>query len=199
MQKVQGIILRSVDYGERDKILSLALSDGSVISASAKGVRSAKAKLKAYVGLLTFGEFILTDGRAGYIVSSADPIDSFYNCWNDAEKAQAAVFCCSVYQKAFRNGGEPTDFLNLVKALKEINYGETLAKGVALSFLYRVSVSLGVEVVPESEYFNRIFAQLDSADVEEVETLDLTEGEADDAIGLILSLFKSDLGITVNI
>ena len=197
MKKVQGIILRSVDYGERDKILTVALSDGSILAASAKNVRSSKAKLKAYISILTFGEFILTDGKAGYIISSADPIDAFYNCWSDGDKAQAAVFCCGIYQQAFKNGGEPSDFLNLVKTLKEINYGNAIGRAVALCFLIRVSVSLGVEIVSGNEYLSGIFAQLENAEVEEVETLDLSESEITDAVNYILKLFKNELGIII--
>ena len=76
--KVKGLVIRQVNFGDYDKMLTLLTADLGKISVSAKGVRSMKSKNRAASELLCFGEFVLSPPKGDvYSLSSAECIESF--------------------------------------------------------------------------------------------------------------------------
>ena len=57
-------MIRAVDYGENDKILTLLSAERGKISAGIKGVKKAGAKLKFAAQPFCLAEYVLT-GRGG--------------------------------------------------------------------------------------------------------------------------------------
>jgi len=189
---MRGIVLKSADKGERDKLLTVALANGAIVYVTAKGARAQNAKMRAQTVFLSFASFSLSESKAGYILSSAEPIDAFYNCWTDEKRNKAAVLCVELYRQGFKAGGETADFLQLCYALKEINYGEVSPLAPALLFFYKTANSLGIE--PPTE----ISALLEFLSYEETAALDLSEDQIASAINKFLVLFKEELGIYIN-
>lgn len=141
---VTGLIIRSSDYGDSDKLVTIATAEGR-ITARAKGVRRAGSKLKGFVGVLNFGEFGLTEGKAGYILSGASVDESFLNCWTDANRYAAAMLCLEIYEKCSREG-DGVSFVSLLKALEEVNYGSFYPPAAALRFGVCAAAESGIDV-----------------------------------------------------
>lgn len=77
--KVKGIVIRQVNYGDYDKMLTVLTEPLGKISVSARGVRSIKSKNRAATELLCYSEFVLTGPRGEvYNLSQAECIESFY-------------------------------------------------------------------------------------------------------------------------
>ena len=57
---VNGLMLKSADYKENDKILTLLTAEKGKITAGIKGVRKAKAKLKFAAQPFCFAEYVLS-------------------------------------------------------------------------------------------------------------------------------------------
>lgn len=196
---INGLIIRSVDYGDKDKILTIAAPDG-IYTAKAKGVRTAKSKLKGYVGVLNFGEFSLAEGKGGYTLSGADVTESFYSCWTDADKYAAAMICLEIYEKCSRQGA-PSDLIELLKGLKNINYGEFYPFAEALRYGVVTAAESGVDVTEKvfPDKICGIFSSLlkcDSAD--EV----LTEYTREDVKLFLKHLYRgfySELGVKITV
>lgn len=90
--KLKAIVLRSVKYGEQDKMLSLLSEQGTLYSAAAKGAQSAKSRFKLSSQLFCASEFVLSVSRAGYYVQSADIIERFPDLCESLLKNAAACY-----------------------------------------------------------------------------------------------------------
>ncbi len=166
---VTALVIRGTDYGEKDKIITLATADG-IITAIAKGVRSPKSKLKGFAGILNFGEFGLSEGKNGYILNGASVTESFQACWTDTERYASAMLCLEVYEKSAK-GGESLSLANLLRALGEINYGEFYPPATALRYGVKSAADMGLDVTEGvfPDDVSRIFTTLlDDADTEEL-------------------------------
>lgn len=200
MNNFLGIVLRSIDYKEKDKLLTIATQEG-IITVLAKSVRSQTSKLKAFTGVLTFGEFSVQEGKTGKILTQVECHESFYNCWTDQQKYTSALLCLEAYEKCF-GSEEDADkpFVLLLKALKEINYNTTLPAASVLWFLLKVSSLMGIDYSQIEDFDKKAmyFLQaMDKLDCSEIDSLELSHGMVADALKYFYMLFDSDYGIKI--
>lgn len=81
--KADALLLRSVDYGENDKIVTLFTAERGKISASMKGVRKAGAKLNFASQPFCFAEYVLAERGGRYTVTAASLHDGFFSLRED--------------------------------------------------------------------------------------------------------------------
>ncbi len=84
--KTKGIVVRQVNTGESDKILTVFSKDLGKISCSAKGARRPRSSYIAATQLLCYSDFVLFKGRDMYLINSCDVIETFYDIRNDVVK-----------------------------------------------------------------------------------------------------------------
>lgn len=135
-EKVDGIVLCGVNYGENDKILSIFTLEYGVVSAKIKGVKKAGAKLKFAAEPFCFAEFTFSRRGDFRTVTGASLIDSFYPVRENLEK----FFCGGTileFVKRFEkeNIVSPETFSLSVEALKRLAYGDDEPKSVLCGFL----------------------------------------------------------------
>jgi DNA repair protein RecO (recombination protein O) len=78
LYKSRGIVLRSIRYGEADRILDLYTLDGGLVSAIAKGIRRTKSRFGARLEPLSCVEFVAYGGRNLDTVTQAETLRSFH-------------------------------------------------------------------------------------------------------------------------
>jgi len=61
--KSKGIVLRSIRYGEADRIMDLYTQDTGLVSAIAKGIRRTKSRFGGRLEPLTCVDFMAYEGR----------------------------------------------------------------------------------------------------------------------------------------
>ena len=84
--KVNAITLHTVDYKDSDKIITFFTLEKGKISAAARGVRKANAKLKGITEPFCFAELVLAERFGRNTVTEADVYDSFYPIRTDIVK-----------------------------------------------------------------------------------------------------------------
>jgi len=89
--KTSGIVIKEVNTGEADRIITIFSKNKGKISALAKGARRPKSHLVAGTQLLCYSEFVLFKGKDMYTVNSCDVIESFYDIRNDLERLTYAA------------------------------------------------------------------------------------------------------------
>lgn len=89
--KTKGIILKEVNVGEADKILTIFSKSKGKISGSAKGARRPKSRLIAGTQLFCYSEFVLFKGKDMYSINSCDVIEPFYEIREDLVKLTYAA------------------------------------------------------------------------------------------------------------
>ena len=124
-EKVEGIVISSISYGESDKILNIFTPDKGVISARIKGVKKSGAKLSFAKEPFCFAEFVFSVKGTFRTVIGASLIDSFYPLrenFNRLYSASVVLEFIKRFQK--ENILSPELFLLTLTSLKKIAYEE---------------------------------------------------------------------------
>ncbi len=134
-EKMSGIVLGGISFGENDKILKIFTLEQGVVSAKIKGVKKAGAKLKFASEPFCFAEFIFSKRGDMRTVIGASLIESFYPVREDISKYFCAGAIVEFIKKFYREDiVSPETFFEVVAALKSIAYGDTGAKAALVNF-----------------------------------------------------------------
>ncbi len=144
--KVNAFVIKSIDYKESDKLLTLYSLESGKITASIKGVKKSGAKLKFASEPFCFAEYILAVKNGRYTVINASYIDSFYNLRLNLKK----YYACSVIGEILNLFAEPdvsdkTLFTLSINAIKDLCYKGDELKTLS-AFLYGVIKALGYAI-----------------------------------------------------
>lgn len=135
-EKLCGIVLSGVNFGENDKILSIFTPDKGVVSAKIKGVKKAGAKMKFAAEPFCFVEYVFTVRGNMRTVIGASLIDSFYPIREDVKKFFAAGAAAEFDKKFLKEGIVAADaFVLTAELFKDLAYGNAAAESLLLSFL----------------------------------------------------------------
>ena len=96
MMQVKGLIIKETNVGEGDKIITILTNEHGKIQAGANRARSYKSKLTSGCSLFCYTDFIIKKGKQLGSVTSAEPIETFYNIRTDIEKLSLATYFCDL-------------------------------------------------------------------------------------------------------
>lgn len=124
--KIEAVVLKAVDYGEYDKMLTLFSAGQGKISAGIKGVKRSGAKLKFACQPFCVAEYILAEKSERKTVISASIIDSFYEIREDLTSLYAGTAVCQICDSLLYEGiTNPELFMALIGALRNIKQNPT--------------------------------------------------------------------------
>ncbi len=146
-EKLDALVLRTADYGEYDRMLTLFTLQKGKISAAAKGVRKPAAKLRFAAQPFCFAEYVLAERGGRRTVVSASNTDGFYALREDVRKFYAAAAVCGLCDALlYENIVSEELFLRAVNALKEMCEGDELL--ALLSFFLHALALSGYALAP---------------------------------------------------
>jgi DNA repair protein RecO (recombination protein O) len=100
--KTEAIVLRSIRYGEADRILHLYTPERGRIGAIAKGARRARSRFGARLEPFFQIAVVLHEGRGDlYTVTGVDTIDAHAGLRESAEALDAAARACDAVSRLF--------------------------------------------------------------------------------------------------
>lgn len=120
---ITGIVLNSMKYKEKDRLIHIFSVELGNITAILKGVDTPSSKLKFASQLFCFAKFDLTEGHGFYVVKSVELIDSFFDLSLDYETfslANSMLEICNFILKP--DIIAENLFLILLKTLQNIVY-----------------------------------------------------------------------------
>lgn len=124
-EKTDAIVLRSVDYRDNDRILTLFTADRGKITASMKGVRKKEAKLRFASELFSFSEYVFAVKGGRNTVVSASLYDGFFPLRESIGKFYAACCVAEICDLLLPEGVEGGSFfIDAVNAVKSVCYGD---------------------------------------------------------------------------
>lgn len=131
----KAIVLKGTDYRENDKLILLYSLDMGKITAVAKGVKKATAKLKFVQQPFCFANFEFVETADRLTLKTAEQIESFYTLGNDVEK----YYCASAVLETLVNCEQESEpnasiFLTTLKALKTLSETSTFPLLVLCKF-----------------------------------------------------------------
>ena len=167
--KSKGIVLRSIRYGEADRILDLYTQDIGLVSTIAKGIRRTKSRFGARLEPLSCVDFVAYQGRTLHTVTQAEVLRSFHGVREDLARFEAAAGMVRTVRAL--SGGDEADrrVFNLLyhglDSLEGRNSGfgtVEAAFGLKLSMLAgyapQLDSCMGCDVVPEESEGQLYFA-----------------------------------------
>lgn len=143
--KTKGIVLSSIDYKEKDKLINIFSIDYGIITAVLKSVNSEKSKLKACKQPLCFADFVIN--TPSNVVTSAEVLDTFYDVSLDINK----FYCACAILDCIKTVLKPEEinaslFLETLKALGAIAYSGVLPKLILCKFLLDIFEAMGYKL-----------------------------------------------------
>lgn len=81
--KTKGIVLKAINLGESDKIITLFTDKMGKVQAVAHGARKSKSKLLSPTQVFCYGEYVLYKGKNLYTINECDIIESFQGLLGD--------------------------------------------------------------------------------------------------------------------
>lgn len=144
ISKVNGVVLRAVDYNDNDKMLTLFTLEKGVVGVKIKGVKKAGAKLKFAAEPFCFAEYVLSESGERATVTEVTQIDSFYNLRLDLFKYYSAMAIVEFINKTLlKNEVFEQMFYFTVNTFKTLAYAEADAITVLLNFFLKALSYLG--------------------------------------------------------
>lgn len=94
--KTEGLILRTQDYKESDKLLTILTKDAGVVTAYAGGASKLKNRFSCCASPLCYAEFVLFKNRDKCTVDSAEPKELFFGIREDLVSLSYASYFCEL-------------------------------------------------------------------------------------------------------
>lgn len=131
--KAEAIVLRSMRFGEADRIIHAYTPNRGRISAIAKGVRRSRSRFGGRLEPFTHVALVLHEGRSDLLtVTGADTIAPFRALRTDAAALDAAARACDAVARLFdTTEGNPPVFHLLTNELTLLDRGVDPATGSA--------------------------------------------------------------------
>ncbi len=147
--KTEAIVLRSIRYGEADRILHLYTPQRGRIGAIAKGARRSRSRFGARLEPFFHIRAVLHEGRSELAtVTGADTVAVFAQLRDRAETLDAAARACDAVGRLFETPEpHPEVFGLLVNELTLLN-SDPSAAGPANGLAFRLKLLLAAGVVP---------------------------------------------------
>lgn len=145
--KTEAVVLRSMRYGEADRVLHLYTPEHGRVSAIAKGSRRPNSRFGGRLEPFFRLQLDLHEGRSELLtVTGAVTVDGYGRLRTDAHAIDAAARVCDAVSRLFETSeGHPAVFNLLCNALSLLNREPTSAsRARALAFRLKLLVAAGL-------------------------------------------------------
>ncbi|NLY44286.1 MAG: DNA repair protein RecO [Clostridiaceae bacterium] len=111
---VDALVIKEVNVGEADKIITLFARNKGKIQASARGARNPRSRLVAATQFLCYSSFVLYKGKELYRVNQCEVIESFYNIRKSIESLSYATYFVDLASEVMKEGYGDNNLLKLL-------------------------------------------------------------------------------------
>jgi DNA repair protein RecO (recombination protein O) len=148
--KTEGIVIRSLRYGEADRILHLYTPDRGRIGAIAKGVRRARSRFGGRLEPFFRLNLVLYEGRSDLLtVTSAETVAAHPRLREDAGALDGAARACEAVARVFDDGEPHAGVYHLLANQLALLDREPERAGRANALAFRVKLLLAAGFAPQ--------------------------------------------------
>jgi DNA repair protein RecO (recombination protein O) len=145
MQKAEGIVIRSIDYGESNKILTLFTREFGKVGVMARGAKKPKSRLASATQLFTCGIFLFQKSSKLGTLQQAEVMTPLKNIQSDIIKTAYAAYFVELLDKSTEERvNSPATYEFLYYSLVYLNEGidEQILKFI---FEIKMLILLGIK------------------------------------------------------
>jgi DNA repair protein RecO (recombination protein O) len=148
--KTHGIVLRSLRYGEADRILHLYTPDRGRVSAIAKGVRRARSRFGGRLEPFFRLDLVLYEGRSEMLtVTSAETLAAHPRLREDARALDGAARACEAVARVFDDGDPHSGVYHLLANELALLDRDPARAGRANALAFRLKLLLAAGFAPQ--------------------------------------------------
>ncbi len=141
--EVKGLVIRSVDYKESDRLITIFTEEMGTVSAIAKGARTHKSRFLSSASPFCYASFVLYKKGDFFWVKEASLIESFFGLRDSIEGLAVGTYVLEVLSHVTVNEAE-RDLLRLsLNTLYAISKGTYSLKKVKAAFEIRLMAIIG--------------------------------------------------------
>ena len=108
-----GLIIREMQTGEADRLVTVLTRDMGVIRAFVRGARSIKSRSLSATQLLGYSRFSVYMSRDTYTIDEAEPIEVFFGVRSDFARTSLAMYFCELICELAPEGTDSQEILSL--------------------------------------------------------------------------------------
>ena len=144
--RTDGIVLRHVNFGENDRILTILSPTLGLVTVSARGCRKATSRMLPASELFTAGEYLLYEKEGRFTLSSFSLQENFYPLRNDFTRLSHGAYWLALCEATAQPGEDCARlFKMLLLSLAVLTYGELPERPLTAVFLMQFSALAGFE------------------------------------------------------
>lgn len=113
--RTKGLIIKKVDFGEGDRIITVFSENFGKIDLLVKGIRKSKKRDQSSVDLLTLSNFTFYKKGDNFILNTIDSIDFFYDLKKDIEKLEIVSYILSIINEIVLPGERKKEFFQRIE------------------------------------------------------------------------------------
>lgn len=115
LNRIEGIVLKTQDYGETNKIVTLYSKDAGKITAMARGAKKPASRLAAITQPFTHGSFLIQQGRGMGTMQQGEQVESYRHIREDIESTAYASFVVELIDRAVDERTPQSSIFNLLQ------------------------------------------------------------------------------------
>ena len=140
---VTGLIIRTADIKESDRLVTIFTEETGVITAIAKGARSIKSRQMSATLQFCYGRYVLYQKNDFYWIKEAELIESFFDIRKRLEGLALASYLCEVLSDVTVSEADKELLRLSLNSLYAIAKGEVSLRKIKAAFELRAAAILG--------------------------------------------------------
>lgn len=147
LYKVEGIVIKTVPYGESNTIITLYTKELGKIGVMARGAKKPKSRFTSITQLFTYGIFVFQRGRGLGTLQQGEALSSFRHIREDLVKTAYAAYLTELLDRYTSEEEMKLDLFGWLKqSLEYINHG---IDPEVITFLFELKIMKTAGIVPE--------------------------------------------------
>jgi DNA repair protein RecO (recombination protein O) len=144
---VEGIVIKTVPYGESNTIITLYTKELGKIGVMARGAKKPKSRFTSIAQLFTYGIFVFQRGRGLGTLQQGEALSSFRHIREDLVKTAYAAYLTELLDRYTSEEEMKLDLFGWLKqSLEYINHG---IDPEVITFLFELKIMKTAGIVPE--------------------------------------------------
>ncbi|HEX7063946.1 MAG TPA: DNA repair protein RecO [Bacillales bacterium] len=149
LQKSEAIVIRTMDYGETNKIVTLFTREAGKIALFARGAKKTRSRLSSVTQLFTYGHYLYFLGKGMGTLRQGESIDTFRGLQSDLFRTAYASYIAELLDKLSEDR-VPNPFL-FELLLQTLHYMDEEIDPEVLTFIFETKMLNVAGISPELE------------------------------------------------